>query len=149
MNRPLVTRAATSLWGDPFKDMDDLFRGFFVRPVDFNAPAALAPIKIDVSEKDNNYLVHAEIPGVKKEEIDVQIDGSVVSISAETKRQQEEKEGDRVLRTERYYGKLQRSFSLPQDVDEARASAAYENGVLTLTLPKKTQEPTRKKLAIK
>jgi len=149
MNRPLIPRATAALWDDPFKNMDDLFRGFFVRPVDFNAPAALAPIRIDVSEKEGDYVVHAEVPGVKKEEIDVQIDGNVVSISAETKRQQEEKEGDRVLRTERYYGKLQRSFSLPQDIDQARAVAACENGVLTLTLPKKVQEPTRKKLAVK
>ncbi|MCL2309764.1 MAG: Hsp20/alpha crystallin family protein [Proteobacteria bacterium] len=149
MNRPLIPRSTTSLWGDSFKDMDDLFRGFFIRPVDFNAPAGLAQIKIDVSEKGNDYLVHAEIPGAQKEEIDVQIDGNLVSISAETKRQHEEKEGDRVLRTERYYGKLQRSFTLPHDIDEAHAVAAYENGVLVLTLPKKVPEETRKKLTVK
>lgn len=149
MNRPMIPRPMGSLWDEPFKNMDDLFRGFFVRPVDFNAPAGLGQIKIDVSEKGNQYFVQAEIPGVQKEDIDVQIDGNLVLISAETRRLHEEKEGDRVLRTERHYGKMQRSFTLPHDIDEAQAGAAYESGVLTLTLPKKTPEETRKKLTVK
>ena len=121
---------------DPF---DDFFRGFFVRPVDVGGVAgAEAPVlKIDVKEKDNSYLVHAEMPGVKKDDIHVNIDGSVVSISAERKGEKETREGERLLRTERYFGKVSRSFQLGQDVDEAHASAKFADGILELTLPKK------------
>ncbi|HWU84402.1 MAG TPA: Hsp20/alpha crystallin family protein, partial [Rhodocyclaceae bacterium] len=114
-------------------------RGFFVRPVEFGGSVnAEAPtIKVDVKAQDNSYLVHAELPGVKKEDIHVDIDGSVVSISAERKQEKEVKEGGRVLRTERYFGKVSRSFDLGTDIDEAAAVAKYTDGVLELTLPKK------------
>lgn len=117
---------------EPF---DDLFRGFF-RPV----RAATEPgvqIKMDVKEDDQAYTVHAEIPGVKKEDIHVTIDGSQVSLSAEVKRETENKDGEKLLRSERYYGKAYRSFTLGSDVDEAAAAAKYSDGVLELRLPKK------------
>lgn len=130
---------------DPF---DDLFRGFFVRPVDFNGPPQQAPsIKMDVKEQGDSYQVHAELPGVKKEDIHVVVDGNLVSISAEVKQDQEVKEGDRVLRSERYYGKVSRSFQLEQDLDDSRASARFNDGVLELTLPKRIASPS-KRLAI-
>lgn len=128
---------------DPF---DDLFRGFF-RPVRFEGQPQQMQIKMDVKEDDKAYTVHAEIPGVKKEDIHVTIEGNQVSISAETKKEKEEKEGEKVLRSERYYGKVYRSFSLGQDVDEATATAKYNEGVLDLTLPKKATT-SAKKLAI-
>jgi HSP20 family protein len=117
--------------------LDDFFRGFFVRPVEFGSNSETPSIKVDVKAQDNSYLVHAEIPGVNKEDIHVSIDGSIVSISAERKQEQEVKEGERVLRTERYFGKVSRSFDLGADIDEAQANAKYTNGVLELTLPKK------------
>ena len=127
---------------DPF---DDLFRGFFVRPVDFNnAPAQPPSIKMDVKEQGDNYLVHAELPGVKKDDIHVVIDGNQVSISAETKQEKEVKDGDRVLRSERYFGKISRSFQLAQDLDDSTASAKFNDGVLELTLPKRTASATRR-----
>jgi HSP20 family protein len=127
---------------------DDLMKGYFVRPVHYPAEAqAIAHIKMDVHEDDNAYTVHAEMPGVKKDEIHVTIDGGTVAVSAEVKRESEQKEGEKVLRSERYYGKLYRSFTLGQDVDEANAKARFENGILTLTLPKKTAAAA-KKLAI-
>lgn len=130
---------------DPF---DDLFRGFFVRPVDFNAAPAQPPsIKVDVKEEGSNYLVHAELPGVKKEDIHVFVDGNQVSISAEIKQEKEVKEGERILRSERYFGKVSRSFQLDQEIDDSRAAAKFNNGVLELTLPKRTTSPT-KRLAI-
>lgn len=132
---------------DPFDDMlDDFFRGFFVRPVRFEGQPQVQ-IKIDVKEDDKAYTVHAEIPGVKKEDVHVTIDGSQVAISAEVKKEKEEKEGEKVLRSERYFGKAFRSFTLGQDVDEAGAHAKYVNGVLELTLPKKAVTAA-KKLAI-
>lgn len=116
---------------------DDLFRGFFLHPVRFEGQQDIQ-IKLDVSEDDNAYTVHAEIPGAKKEDIHVSIDGSQVAISAEVKNEKEVKEGERVLRSERYYGKVSRAFVLDQDVDETTAQAKYNNGILELRLPKRT-----------
>jgi HSP20 family protein len=128
--------------------LDDLFRGFFVRPVDFNGSQQQAPsIKMDVKEQGDSYQVHAELPGVKKEDIHVVVDGNMVSISAEVKQEQEVKEGDRILRSERYYGKVSRSFQLEQDLDDSTASARFTDGVLELTLPKRIASPS-KRLAI-
>ena len=101
-------------------------------------------IKLDVKEDDKAYTVHAEIPGVNKEDIHVSVDGGQVSISAETKKEKEVKEGTKVLRSERYYGKVSRSFALAQEVDESKAEAHYKDGVLELRLPKQTVSKTRK-----
>ena len=125
---------------------DDLFRGFFMRPVRFEGQREVQ-VKVDVSEDDKAYTVHADIPGVKKEDIHVTIDGSQVAISAEIKNEKEVKEGEKVLRSERYYGKVSRAFVLAQEVDEATAQAKYNNGVLELRLPKRVTSKT-KKLAI-
>ena len=129
---------------DPFADagFDDLFRGFF-KPVR-EARDAAAPIKVDVTEKPEAFVVHAEIPGVKKEDIQVTIEGNQVTIAAEVKRESEQKEGDRVLRSERYYGAVYRSFVLPVELDETASQAKYEGGVLELTLAKKAQVAGRK-----
>lgn len=127
---------------DPF---EDLFRGFFVRPVDLNSNAQQPPsIKMDVKEQGENYLVHAELPGVKKEDIHVVVDGNQVSISAEVKQEREVKEGERVLRSERYYGKVSRSFQLGQEIDDAKAAAKFNEGVLELTLPKRAASPNKR-----
>jgi len=131
---------------DPFADIDDLFKGFFVRPVMFEGQPQME-IRMDLKEDDKAYMVHADIPGVKKEDIQVSIDGNRVSISAETRVEKEEKEGKKVLRSERYCGKVARSFTVAHDVDEAKAQAKYTDGVLELTLPKKAGTAT-KKLAI-
>ena len=129
---------------DPFADtgIDELFRGFF-RPVRFEK-AGPATIKMDVIEQDNAYLVKAEIPGVAKEDIQVSIEGNQVTIGAEVKREKDVKNGDRVLRSERYYGSTYRAFTLPVEVDEAASNAKYENGVLELRLAKKPVQTGRK-----
>jgi len=124
--------------------LDDFFRGFFVRPVDFGSEADAPAVKIDVREKEKSYLVHAEVPGVKKEDIHVSIDGAIVSISAERRDEKDVKDGERVLRTERYFGKVSRSFQLAQEIDEAQVTARYSDGVLELTLPKKAATQARK-----
>jgi HSP20 family protein len=117
--------------------LDDFFRGFFVRPVDFGSQPDAPVVKIDVKEQENGYLVYAEIPGVKKDDIHVSIDGAIVSISAERRDEKDVKEGGRVLRSERYVGKVSRSFQLAQEIDEAQVNAKYTDGVLELALPKK------------
>ena len=123
---------------NPLDDaFDELFRGFFVRPVNFESPAAPAQFRVDVTENDGAYTLRAEIPGVRKDDINIMIDGDQVAISAEVKKEKDVKDGERVLRSERYYGKVYRAFTLGQPVDEAGASAKYTEGVLELTLPKK------------
>jgi HSP20 family protein len=129
-----------------FEPFDDLFRGVF-RPVRFEGQPQQMSIKMDVKEDDKAYTVHAEIPGVKKDDIHVTIDGNQVSISAEVKKEKEEKEGGKVLRSERYFGKVYRSFTLGSEVDEGKAVAKYNEGILDLTLPKKATT-SAKKLAI-
>jgi len=125
--------------------LEDLFRGFFVRPVDLNANQQQPPsIKMDVKEQGDDYLVHAELPGVRKEDIHVVVDGNQVSISAEVKQEKEVKEGERVLRSERYFGKVTRSFQLGQEIDDAKAAAKFNDGVLELTLPKRTASPNKR-----
>ncbi len=123
---------------NPIDDaFEDLFRGFFVRPLSFEAPAGAAQFRVDVTENDNAYTLRAEIPGVKKDDIQITIDGDTVAVGAEVKNEKEVKDGERVLRTERYYGKVYRAFTLGQTVDETSAAAKYADGVLELTLPKK------------
>jgi HSP20 family protein len=117
--------------------LDDFFRGFLVRPVEYGNSADVPTLKIDVKEVEKAYVVHVEIPGVRKEDIHVAIDGAVVSVSAERRQEKDVRDGERVLRSERSYGKLTRSFQLPQDVDESQSVAKYNDGILNLTLPKK------------
>jgi HSP20 family protein len=120
--------------------LDDLLAGFF-SPLPNDARAA-APIKIDVSEDASSYRVSAALPGVKKEDIHVEVDKNEVSIVAEVKREilapvEADKNGERVLHSERYYGKTSRVFSVAQDIDEAAVQAKYADGILSLVLPKK------------
>ena len=128
----LVTRG--SLFDDFFKDIAP---GFYVRPLHGEGVPSPTQIKVDVKETDGGYTVQAEVPGVPKEDIQVSIDGNVVSLRAEVRQHGQKTEGEKVLRSERYFGSVARSFQLPVDVDAAQAKAKYDNGVLTLTLPKK------------
>jgi len=126
-----------------FNMLDDAY-GNLLRgvPVWLPNPATRAPapiqFRMDVTENDKEYQVLAELPGVKKEEISITIDGNEVAVSAEVKHEMDVKNGETVLRAERYYGKIERAFALGQEVDEATAQAKYNDGVLELTLPKKT-----------
>lgn len=127
-----------------FDPLEDFFKGFFVRPVDLGTQPEAPSIRIDVKEQSDAYQVNAELPGIRKEDIHVSIDGPIVSIVAERKQEKEVKDGERVLRTERYFGKVSRSFQLGQDIDDSRASARFVDGVLELTLPKKAATSARR-----
>ena len=134
---------------DPvFNDsFDAAMRRFFAPTVFENEPPALK-MRVDVTENDKAYTVKADIPGVKKEDINIRIDGNVVQIDAEAKSEKQTKgEGDKVLRSERYYGTISRTFSLASDVDESAVQAKYADGVLTLELPKRAA-PASRKIAI-
>ena len=120
---------------DPIANFDDMFRGLGLRTVLRDADAPLE-MRMDVTEDDKAYTVVIEIPGVAKDDIDISIDGNQVSVSAEVKREST-KESGKELHTERFTGTSFRSFTLPQDVNAAEASAQYENGTVHLTLPKK------------
>jgi len=126
----------------PFRDMEDFFRMPRLRAWSRDLPAA-PEIRIDVSEDDKTYHVKAEIPGVKKEDIHVAVEGNQVSISAEVRKEEEEKKGKTVLRSERYYGKQERSFTLMNDIDESKSEAKYQDGILDLVLPKKNGKVSR------
>ena len=140
----LVTRG--NLFDDFFRDVAP---GFYIKPLHGDSLPSPDQIKIDVKEDDKAYTVNAEVPGVKKEDINVSIDGNIVTLSSEIK--QENKtggDGEKMLRSERYYGAISRSFQLPQEVDEKQSKAKYDNGVLCLTLPKKATNGGVKRLAI-
>lgn len=129
---------------DPFESM---FRRFMA-PLRMERHLDELDIRVDVVEKDGMFKVRADLPGVKKEDINVRIDGNLVQIDAETKGEKEFKgDGGKVLRSERYYGSVSRAFTLTQDVDDSKAVAKYEDGVLTLDLPKKANSSS-KRLAI-
>ena len=138
----LISRGG--LFDDFFKDFAP---GFYVRPLHGDGLPQPSQIKVDVKEDDAAYTVQAEVPGVLKEDLHVSVDGNVVSLRAEVRQHDEKKEGEKVLRSERYFGAVARSFQLPMDLDASQAKARYDNGVLTLTLPKK-QGTSAQRLAI-
>lgn len=119
---------------------DDLFNeaspAFYVKPL--HGDSLPTQIRVDVKETPEAYTLQAEVPGVSKDDIQVNVDGKLVTLRAEIKQQDSQTEGGKLLRSERYYGAVSRSFQLPVDVDNSAAKAKYENGVLQLTLPKKT-----------
>jgi HSP20 family protein len=118
---------------DPFRGLDEIFNQSLLGP---RLRATGMTPRMDVSENDQSYIVKAEIPGVKKEDIKVNIDGNQVSISAQTVQETEQKQ-ENMLMTERSMGQFYRSFTLPQTVDDSQAKAEYHDGILELTLPKK------------
>ena len=127
---------------------DDFFReapGFFVKPL--HGDRLPAQIRVDVKETPTAYTLEAEVPGVGKEDIQITIEGNVVTLRAEVKQEDTQREGERVLRSERYRGAVSRAFQLPQDIDEAASKARYDKGVLQLTLAKRAA-PTGQRLTI-
>lgn len=132
---------------DPLRNIDDMMKEFSLMS-GLRGFEAEPRIRMDVEETDKDYMVTADIPGMKKEDIKVAIEGNTVTIQAQTTAEKEQKEGGNVVRRERYLGQQYRSFSLPQEIDDKGAQAQYENGVLKLSLPKKTGSVS-KTLAIK
>ena len=124
--------------------LDNLFNEFFRPAVAWEKRAEALPARIDVRETPEAYVVSADLPGAKKEDIHVEIDGNEVAITAETRREAEQKDGEKWLRTERFYGKTGRRFALPVELDESKAAAKFTDGVLELKLPKKAAATSRK-----
>jgi HSP20 family protein len=131
---------------------DDFFRdvapSYYIKPLHGDALPSPAQIKVDVGEDEKSYTVHAEIPGVSKDEIHVTLDGNIVTLRAEVKQQDSTSPSEKVLRSERYFGSVSRSFQLPLDIEQSQSKAKYDNGVLTLSLPKKQTAGGTQRLAI-
>lgn len=106
-------------------------------------------IAVDIKENDTGYTVKADFPGIDKQDIDISVDNNVLTIAAEHKDEAEEKDGERVIRQERRYGKYSRSFNLGKNIDESAIKAEFDNGVLTLSIPKGDVPPARKQIPIK
>ena len=136
---PLVTRN---------RFFDEFFRdfplGYSIKPLHGDPLLSPDKIKIDVKNNEKSFTVHAEMPGLNKEDIPVTIDGNVVTIQAEVKQQDADTEDGKLVHSERYYGSIQRSFALPAAVSESRAKAKYDNGILTLNLPKEAANGSKK-----
>ena len=126
-----------------FEPFDDLIRNFAMR-TGFGDAEPAPEMKLDVSEEDKAFIVRAEIPGVTKEDIEISVEGPQVSLSAEVKRDKSWHDKEKALYTERYYGKVYRSFTLPHEVDPGKCDARYEGGVLTLKLPKRANGASKR-----
>ena len=139
-----VTRNALSSYEPLVGRLDGILNDLFRPAVALEARSEALPIRIDVRETAEAYTVYAELPGVRKEDIAVEIEGNEVALSAETRRDAAQKEADKWLRTERFFGKSARRFALPAELDESKAAAKFTDGVLELTLPKKAAVTGRK-----
>ena len=140
----LVRPAERARGWDVLGDFDDLMGGWFRSPAVLQRDEAARMPAIDVSEKEESYLVKAELPGVARENLDITINDGVLTINAERKEEKKEEKDDRVIRQERYLGKLVRSLRLGSDIDEGRIEAQYQDGVLKLSLPKTDEVKPRK-----
>lgn len=119
-----------------FPNIEDIFREFSMMP-SLRGTEMEPRMRVDIEEADQAYTLRAEVPGVKKEDIKVSIDGSRVTIRADVTEDRTATSGS-TIRSERYFGEEYRTFMLPQEIDDSKAGAKVENGVLILTLPKKT-----------
>lgn len=133
------------LFDDFFRDIN---QGFLIKPLHGDPLPAPNQIRLDVKESEHAFTVMAEIPGVAKEDIHVSLDNNIVSLRAEIRQQDQQNKEQHFLRVERYFGEVARSFQLPAEIDVAESKAKYDNGVLTLTLPKKKSAQRNQKLRI-
>ena len=145
----LMPNPTNSGWTLVNDELDNLLEGFFrpLRRRSESSAAAGAVPAMDVTERENEYVIRMDMPGVSREDIDITLAEGVLTVSGEVKRQHEEKAGDRLIREERCYGKLSRSVRLGSHIDDKKVSASYKDGVLELTLPK-AEEMKPKKITV-
>lgn len=135
-----LTRFPRNLFGDLMADAPSL--GYLIRPL--HGEGLPSEFKCDIKESPQAYIVHAELPGVSKEDLQVTVDSGVLTIAAEVRQHDQKTEDEKVVRSERYFGSVSRSFQLPLEVDQSGAKASYENGILELALPKKQAQGGRR-----
>lgn len=124
----------------PNIDIERYLRGFGPHIAWTDVEVGMPSIRLDVSEDDNTYCIEADVPGACRDDIELRIDGNTIAISAELKHKSTPKQNEKAICSERCRGKVSRTFSLPSDVDAGKAQAGYENGVLTVKVPKKSHE---------
>ncbi len=150
MNRLMRREDRTPLnrWGLWDDDFNRVFQGFLspMRWVEEATGEDLTP-PMDVKERDDAYVIKTEMPGVNKDDVSITLENGVLTITGESKSEKEEKEGERVLRQERRYGKFVRSLRLGTQIDEKGVKASYKDGVLELILPK-AEEVKPKKITV-
>ena len=145
-------KTSLSRW-NPLKEMEDLQKSmnpFFVlpRPFELSLEDNEWMPSVDVAEDDKEFTITADLPDVPKEQVHVFVDEGMLTIQGERKREKEEKK-KKYHRIERSYGSYSRSFQLPEMVEPERIDAAFDNGVLTVHLPKRAGAPEpRKEVAI-
>lgn len=137
MNRSITRFPSRSLWGQMPTGFDRVFDGLFspMRDIEETVQNNLYPA-VDISETENEYLVRAELPGINKEDVKVTLENGILTLSAETRSESEQREGERVIRQERQYGKYVRSLRLGKGINDQKVSANYKNGVLEIVVPK-------------
>ena len=127
-----------------FDNFGDVFNGFFRSPLTHRSVRKARIPAVDVAETDTAYQVKAELPGIRKEDLDVTVDDGVLTIKAERNDNQEQTENGQLIRQERSYGKFVRSLRLGANVDEETITAEYRDGMLRITLPKAKEVQPRK-----
>ncbi|MHB1511629.1 MAG: Hsp20/alpha crystallin family protein [Acidiferrobacter sp.] len=144
----LMQSPTNSGWTLVNDELDNLLEGFF-RPLRRRTEGGATGVvpAMDVTERENEYLIRMDMPGVNREDIDITLAEGVLTICGEVRRQHEERSGDRVIREERCYGKLSRSVRLGSHIDEKKVTANYKDGVLELMLPK-AEEVKPKKISV-
>ena len=143
-----LTTSPRNGWSLVNDEFDNLFEGFF-RPMRYSTEGAkqgLVP-NMDITERENDYVIHCEMPGVKKESVDITLADGTLTVSGETNSYREQKDGERVIRHERSWGKFTRSIRLGTQINDKGVKANYKDGILELTLPK-AEEVKPKKIAI-
>lgn len=131
-------------------DFDHFFDRFFAPSVAQQQGDSFFSPRIDVKDKNDHYEVTAELPGVKKEDIHLSLNNGVLTLEAESKQEDKEEKEGRIIRQERRYGKITRSFSVGDNVQDGDISASFENGILTLRAPKaKPSETAERRIEIK
>lgn len=126
---------------DPFRELEEMSRSLW-------SDNRVSAFRTDITEKDGNYILSAELPGFKKEDLSIDLENDRLTISAERSSEENEEDNGSFIRRERYYGSYSRSFDV-SGIDTDAISAAYNDGVLTLTMPRKTPEiPAARRLEI-
>ena len=132
----------------PRSSLFDLDRFFESSPFRASGNGMTSPL-VDIRETDNSYEITAELPGIKKDDVHVHVDNGVLSIEASTSDEKTEEKDGKIIRKERYSGKMTRSFTLGNNVNESDISANFDNGILTLTVPKQAPEtPSSRRIDI-
>ena len=132
-----------------FSDVDNIVNGFFRAPMTPSLDTSVRLPAIDICETDSAYLVKTDLPGMRNQDLDITIDDGVLTINAEHAEETDEKKNGRLIRQERSYGKFSRSLRIGKNVDDKKVTAKYQEGILSLTLPKKeTARPHQVKVVV-